>query len=130
MRCLRGGRMSGQRDKGGAVLRVILWVARVLGLLVAVFVGLFVVAYSIGSEPSPPGFGALLYPIGPAVAYLIGWRRPLLGGAIGLGCILAFHISRGAGVLRFPLTDVMFLLPGLLFVIYGVASLARARRGV
>ncbi len=122
--------MHDRRDKVGVILRVILWVARTLGLLVAAFVGFFVVAYSVGSEPSPPGFGALLYPIGPAIAYLIGWRWPLLGGAIGLGSILAFRISRGSVAVRFPLTDVMFLLPGVLFVIYGVASWARARRGV
>lgn len=109
------------------VLRVILWVARVLGVLVAAFVGFFVFAYSFGSEPSPPGFGALLYPVGPAIAYLIGWRVPLLGGAIGLGCIVAFHVSRGSVAVRFPLTDVLFLLPGVLFVIYGVASRVCAR---
>jgi hypothetical protein len=93
-------------------------------------VGLFIVAYSVGSELSPPGLGGLLYPIGPAIAYLIGWKWPLLGGVIGLGCIVAFHVSIGTGALRFPLTDVLFLLPGILFVTYGIASWARARRGV
>jgi hypothetical protein len=121
--------MSDRRGSGGAVLRVILWVARGLGLLVAAFVGFFVVAYSVGSEPSPPTFKALLYPIGPPIGYLLGWRWPLAGGVIGLGSIVAFRIWRGAGVFRFPVTDVMFLLPGLLFVAYGIATWARARRG-
>jgi uncharacterized membrane protein HdeD (DUF308 family) len=119
--------MDNQRDAGGVVLRGVLWVARGLGLLVAAFVGFFVVAYTFGGEHSPPGLAALIHPFGAPVGYLIGWWRPLVGGVIGLGCLIAFAIWRGSGVALSPGIGVLFVLPGVLFVIYGIVSWARGR---
>jgi hypothetical protein len=121
--------MTSGRDAAGAALKGVLWVARVLGLLVAALVASFAVAYTFGPEHSPPTLTALLYPIGPAIAYLVGWRRPLWGGVVGLGCVAAFAILRGPALIWDWVNGVLFVLPGVLLVTHGVASWARARRG-
>lgn len=119
--------MANGRDSIGTVLKAVLWVARGLGLFIAALVGFFAVAYTFGPEHSPPGLAALVHPIGAPVGYLIGWWRPVVGGVIGLGCLIAFAIWRGPELVGDSWLGVLFVLPGLLFVIYGVASWARGR---
>jgi hypothetical protein len=119
--------MANGSDTVAAVLKGVLWVARGLGLVLAGFVGFFALAYTFGPEKSPPGLAALVHPIGAPVGYLIGWWRPLAGGIIGLGCLIAFAIWRGPELVLDSRTGVLFVVPGVLFVIYGVASWARGR---
>jgi hypothetical protein len=121
--------MANERDVIRVVLVGVLWVARGLGLLGAALVGSFAIGYTFGPEHSPPTFEVLLYPAGPPIAYLIGWRKPLWGGIVGLCCVAAFAIRRGKGLILDSGDVALFVLPGVLLVIYGVASWARARRG-
>lgn len=119
--------MGNRDDTAGAALKGVLWVARGLGLVLAGFVGFFALAYTFGPEKSPPGLAALVHPIGAPVGYLLGWWRPLVGGIIGLACLIAFGIWRGPGQVLDSGTGALFVVPGVLFVIYGVASRARGR---
>ena len=111
--------------------RVILWIARIWGILFVVMVLVIGVAGALNpDEPSPTPrewIGIALFPVGVSVGYALGWRWQLLGGTVSLGCLAAFFvwllIERG-GIRAWPVF-LLFGVPGMLFVAYWFISRRR-----
>ena len=101
--------------------RVLLWAARLLGT--AAIIPLMLIAFG-ESGAGPSGARDWLYlalfPFGFSVAYLLGWRWPLLAGWASLGCLAASVVVAGR---VFPaqayLIWAALAVPGALYLLSG-----------
>jgi hypothetical protein len=105
--------------------RPLLWTARIMGTLIALFALMMVFAYAV----NPQGSGTAttretvmlaFFPIGMSVGYLVAWKWPLIGGIVSIVSVAVFLIMiREAAMLGI----VSFLaIPGALFIIHGVLA--------
>ncbi len=105
-------------------MRAVLWIARIVSVIIVVFLVFMVVGYTVnpqgsGSGPNmPEWFGLALFPFGLCIGYVIGWRWQLLGGAVSLICLVAFL------VLMRELDMILILsvvgIPAVLYIVYGI----------
>ena len=104
-------------------LRALLWIARIPSAILVAFVALFAIAYAINPQgegpPELPDFA--LFPIGVCAGLALGWRWPLLGGIVTTACMTVFLVVIRQDLLTAPVF-ALFLLPALLYIIYGLAS--------
>jgi ketosteroid isomerase-like protein len=74
--------------------RLLKWLARIAGALF-ILLALFALGYLVAPSPPtgdpgsawPTGWAVFFVPLGAALAFLIGWWRPLTGGLAALGCL-------------------------------------------
>ena len=97
------------------------------GVVIAVLVLFFVFAHFVGDAEEPPGTRVTLLLLGLSAGYLIGWRWPFFGGVLGLACGIGFYGGRFLIGGPFLMIQMLLLLPGVLFVIYGLLTLRRRR---
>jgi hypothetical protein len=130
--------MTETNPKEKRTVRVMRWIARILGMVAGVFWLLImvvtVVAELISNGFSPSGEGEILagLVILAFASVLIAWRREAIGGAltlltgVALGSFSYITASRNKiGIMLF--TGALFAIPGVLFLICGrKARLARA----
>ena len=108
--------------------RVILWIARICGLLFVALVLVIGVAEALSPDelsPTPQEWvGIIFFPVGVCVGYMLGWRWQLLGGSVALGSFAAFFVwlaTERGGIRAWP----VFLLcpvPALLLVTHWFVS--------
>ncbi len=122
--------MTTQSSKGILFIR---WTARILGLILAGFVLLIFVGEAltdglagIASLTSREGLMMVAFFVMVA-GLLLGWRWPLVGGALTLGGLAAFYLLDFAFSGTFPrgATFLLFVLPGVLYLIDGSRSRPR-----
>jgi len=114
--------MSTSGGRGIAMMRLLLWIARLAGTVVVVPLMLIAFGES-GSGPS----GArewvylALFPFGFSAGYLLGWRWPLLGGCVSLACMAISLVLIGRVLDLGPyLIWGVLSVPGVLYVIAGL----------
>jgi hypothetical protein len=75
---------------------LLLWNARLLGIAVSVFLGLFALDALEPGKPLPTAFGDLAIHLLPALAVLaivvVSWRRPWIGGIAFLALAVAYAL--------------------------------------
>ena len=99
---------------------LLLWIARITAL--AALLPLFLVVTGEGGEPTAAEWVYLaFFPFGFSAGYLIGWRWPLVGGCVSLGCMAVSLLVTGR---VFDWTTYMIWgvlsVPGVLYVIAGL----------
>ncbi len=120
----------------GSVVFVARWIARVwsiLGILVVCAFAVGEVAHGSGPRPTLQEWvGLALWPIGVCVGLAVAWYREELGGALALGCVIAFYIWNLLHSRHLPQGPFFFLIaaPGLLFLFAGFLSHRGAVRGI
>ena len=82
--------MSDVRSRRRGWPRTLHWIARILALATILLLGMILVGES---GTGPAGVREWLYlalfPVGFSAAYLLGWKWPLLGGALSIACMVA-----------------------------------------
>jgi hypothetical protein len=102
--------------------RVLLWIARLAGILA--IVPLMLIAFGeYGRGPSGvrEWIYLALFPFGFSIGYLLGWRWPLLGGCLSLACLVTslILIGRVFDLSAYLIWGVLSV-PGILYVIAGL----------
>ncbi len=116
-----------EADVEYAALFTLRWTARVLALATLLLLALFYIGEGVNvSDIAPREYvGLIFFPIGLVVGYLIAWKNELLGGVVAVGSILAFYLIYGAllnGSIMQGSAFLVFGIPGLLFLVYGLLS--------
>jgi hypothetical protein len=113
--------MSKSPDPNRTLWRVLLWIARLTGMVA--IVPLMLIAFGEpGSGPREVGEWVYLalFPFGFSLGYLLGWRWPLVAGILSLGCLATSLVVIGR---VFPpgayLIWGVLSLPGVLYVLAG-----------
>ena len=117
---------------GDSLLSIaLLWAGRIFGTAVVALFVFVAVAGLLEPESELPTLEEwmklALFPIGVCVGYILGWWRQLVGGAVALGCMLAFFIvmaAEGSPVHNIP-AFYPFGIPALLYLLYWIASRER-----
>jgi hypothetical protein len=106
---------------------VLLWIARIVGTAVLVFLLLFTVGSLVNPGDSVPSgvewVGLALFPAGLCVGYAVAWRWQLAGGLVSLGCMVLFLVT--LVVFQDDELEPIFLnfsIPALLFILYGILA--------
>jgi len=110
------------KNKG---LKTVLWLARILGGLVILFLLLMAIGElftdsEITTVKSSDVVALLLFPISTIIGLLIAFKRESIGGMITVGGIMTLHILRPE--LASSVLINSFAIPGLLYIIYAVWS--------
>ncbi len=107
---------------------VILWIARLTGTAIVIFVLFYLIMDLMGSEESfSEGLGStddliafICFPLSTIVGLSLAWKREGLGGLIStLGFICLFVVR--TDLASSPVMTVMAL-PGLLYLVYWIIS--------
>jgi hypothetical protein len=106
------------------------WFARISGGAVALPFLLLMVMGGEGNGATTGGNWVYFafFPIGFSVAYLIGWRWPLVGGTVSLACMAISHVVMGRvlpSLVPYIIYGVLCV-PGVLYVIVGLRLRATA----
>jgi hypothetical protein len=113
--------MSDSYRNRNFVWRVVLWVAR-LAAIAALVPVLLILFGEPGSGPAGvrEWVYLALFPIGFSIGYLLGWRWPLFGGCLSLGCMVLSLLVIGR-ILGFNpyLYWAILSVPGVLYVLAG-----------
>jgi hypothetical protein len=112
------------------ILSVIRWLARIgsiasLGLIALFFFG---EGFNPSRVAAREWIGLLFFPVGLALGMVLGWWHERLGGGIATASLLAFYFVYGlllVGRLPTGLAFVVFGIPGILFLIYGIIAQVR-----
>ena len=108
-------------DSGKGV-SVLWWIARI-GAIAAIVPLMLIVFGESGTGPADirEWVYLVLFPFGFSVGYLLGWRWPLWGGCLSLGCLAASLVVIGR---VFPpmayLTWGILSVPAILYVVTGL----------
>jgi len=112
-------------------LRGLLWTARITATLVAGFVVLMVVGYTMYPQGNPPtpheALLLTLFTVGLCAGYVIAWLWPLVGGVLTWVCIVAFVAAQQHVAMAFVVA--ILGIPGILFIAYGVLRRQLAAAG-
>jgi hypothetical protein len=109
--------------------RALLWWARILGLVLTVFVVLVAAGFLFNpnnTEGPPPSSWPTewpwlaVFPFGVCLGYLIGWWRPLVGSIVSLACLVLALLLPGVPLQLVSL--LVFLVPAALFLLYAVGT--------
>ncbi|HTH51977.1 MAG TPA: hypothetical protein VL501_08590 [Pyrinomonadaceae bacterium] len=118
--------MFSQRTNESNSLFILRWSARLLSALTIAFILLFM----FGSEANWSAvavrdlIGLLFFPFGLMLGLVLGWRREMAGGLIGVGSMALFFLVYGLVVNRAVFMGWWFVVlsvPAVLFLAYGLA---------
>ncbi len=106
------------------------WTART-GSIASVFI-LLLFFIGEGFTPANVGprewVGLLFFPEGIVIGMALGWWRELIGGSVATASLASFYLVYGlalTGKMPGGLAFLLFGLPGILFLAYGLASYFR-----
>jgi hypothetical protein len=103
-------------------LNVIRWIARIVGLLAVLFVGIFEGCEALGSD-NPGGFNVPAIMIIASVLMMGGllaaWKWEFWGGLASLSGFFLVA-ENNPRVWDLPLMYILFMAPAVLFIIYGL----------
>jgi hypothetical protein len=80
--------------------------------------------FALGTLSVEEWIGFAFFPVGVLIGLVLAWREELIGGVITLASVAGFYLVYGwvlNSTLRMGWAFLPFLLPGILFVIYGYA---------
>ena len=121
--------MEDPNDRTGRAIQFVEWTARFWSLVSIGLVLAFI--FGEGVHPATPGewLGFLFFPLGIAVGMAIGWWREGLGGAVTVGCLVAFYLVHLTTSGRFPSgwAWLVFAAPGFLFLLGWAGERRHAR---
>jgi hypothetical protein len=78
--------------------------------------------FALGTLSVEEWIGFAFFPVGVLVGLVLAWREELIGGVITLASVAGFYLVYGwvfNSTLRMGWAFLPFVLPGILFVIYG-----------
>ena len=111
--------MDDQDDRSGRAIQFVEWTARFWSLASIGLVLAFV--FGEGVHPASAGewLGFLFFPLGITIGMMVGWWKTGVGGAITVGCFLAFYAVHLATSGAFPSgwAWLVFAAPGFLFLL-------------
>jgi len=124
--------MADSAEGTGRGLRVLLWSARIAGGIFVATLAFAIVVNFVGPtrEALPQGsewFGLAMFPFGVFVAYALAFRWKLIGGVLGIACLLGWWAYVGFTLRILPIA-VLVAIPGILYVVYCLLSRRRERR--
>jgi hypothetical protein len=107
---------------------IIRWVARIWSLASIAFVLAFLIGEGLSDGSRGPNVaeavGLALFPLGVGVGLVIAWRWEILGGALAIGCLIAFYLWLLIIDGKLPRGPYFLLVaaPGILFMIHRFLS--------
>ena len=119
--------MFAQREHENAWLFLLRWAARIASVVCIAIIFLFFVGEGIdfSNVAAAEYVGLLFFPLGVMIGLVLAWREEFAGGAVTVISIAAFYIIYGAilsGKLWQGWAFLPFLIPGFLFMLYGLQS--------
>ena len=121
--------MSNSGGQGLTATGVLLWIARLSGTAVAVFLLPFAFGESGSGPTAAESVYLALFPFGFSAGYLLGWRWPLLGGCVSLsGMALSLVVLGRLHDWDAYVTWSLLTVPAVLFVISGLKLRAAQAR--
>jgi len=102
------------------------WTARIWSAASVVLVLGFIVGEGLNPSGAAEWVGVLFFPLGISAGMILSWWKEGLGGAVTVGCLLAFYLEHvlTAGALPKGAAWILFAAPGFLFLL-----LSRVSRG-
>ena len=122
--------MFEQRDQETPFQHVLRIIARAWDVVCLATIILFLIGVDLvfGYMSAIEWIGFLFFPTGVFVGLVLSWRKELIGGTITVASIAGFYLVYGL-ILNLSVEQgwalLLFLIPGLLFVTYGVSTLCR-----
>ena len=106
-------------------LKIILWLARILGALVIIFLLLMTIGElftdsNITAISQSDAIALILFPGSTIIGLLLAFKWKGLGGLITVGGLICLHIVRPDLASSFLISS--FAIPGFLYIIYAVWS--------
>lgn len=122
--------MFSQREHESTLLFAERWAARLASVVCLAIIFLFFAGegFDLGAVRAAEYVGLAFFPVGVLIGLVLAWQEELIGGIISIVSIAAFYIVYGlilSGSLWQGWAFLPFLVPGILFVIYGFQSRAR-----
>jgi len=110
-------------------------VARAISIVSVAIILLFVLGedFEFRKVTAKEWVGLGFFPVGVLIGLVLSWREELIGGAITLTSIAGFYLVYGwllNSTLRLGWAFLPFILPGLLFLIYGYLRVTVRRTAV
>ena len=122
--------MFEQRDHETSFQHVLRTIARAWAVVCLATIVLFLIGVDLvfAYMSAIEWIGFLFFPTGVFAGLVLSWRRELIGGTITIASIVGFYLVYGL-LLNLSVEQgwalLLFLIPGLLFVTYGVSDLCR-----
>lgn len=127
--------MFAQREHETTLLFAERWAARLASVVCLAIIFLFFAGegFNFGTVHAAEYVGLVFFPLGVMIGLVLAWREELIGGTVSIVSIAAFYLIYGlvlSGRLWQGWAFLPFLVPGILFVIYGLqARIARSAAG-
>ncbi len=127
--------MFAQREHESTLLFTERWAARLASVVCLAIIFLFFAGegFDFGAVRAVEYVGLAFFPLGVMIGLVLAWREELIGGTVAIVSIAAFYLIYGmilSGRLWQGWAFLPFLVPGFLFVIYGLQTrIARAVGG-
>ena len=111
--------MSGLDNTTPRWLKIVIFLSRILATLVAAFLVMMFAAYAFnpgdGGAGGTPGWALIL--LGVSIGYLVAWKWAIIGGVLGLACLVVFVVVELNG--GFTSLMQMMGVPGFLLLVFG-----------
>lgn len=116
--------MFEERENETTIEYLIRVVARGASIVCLAIILLFFLGedFALGTLSVEEWIGFAFFPVGVLVGLVLAWREEAIGGVITLASVAGFYLVYGwvlNSTFRMGWAFVPFLLPGILFVIYG-----------
>jgi hypothetical protein len=103
------------------------WAARLAAIVCLAIVFLFFFGEGINLQEisAREWVGLLFFPVGVFIGLVLAWQEEAIGGMITVASILGFYLIYGwllSGSIRQGWAFLPFLIPGALFLLYGIIS--------
>ena len=126
--------MFGPREHETIFLHALRLVARSASVICIAVILLFFIGEGInfGNVAAKEWVGLLFFPVGVFVGLVLAWREEILGGAVTIASVVGFYLVYGlllSGTIRQGWLFLLFLVPGVLSVLYGAFSVMTLHHG-
>ena len=126
--------MFGPREHETIFLHALRLVARSASVICIAVILLFFIGEGInfGNVAAKEWVGLLFFPVGVFVGLVLAWREELLGGVVTIASVVCFYLVYGlllSGTIRQGWLFLLFLVPGVLSVLYGAFSVMTLHHG-
>ena len=126
--------MFGPREHETFVLHALRLLARAASVVCIAVILLFFIGEGIdfGKIAAKEWVGLLFFPVGVFVGLVMAWREEILGEIITIASVTGFYLVYGlllSGTIRQGWLFLLFLVPGVLSVLYGAFSIMTLHQG-